>query len=256
MEITLPNLVDLFASTKQTEGRSPSTIEWYKYRLAQFLSFEGQGTRLIDLNIANVRAFIASLQARTTRFENHPLAPVQEGGLSPFTIHGYVRAIKAFSSWIYEEGFSKTNLLAKLKRPTLPKPVIEILNDAEIERLVNSSNPNTFLGARMMVMTLLLMDTGMRASELLGLTLDNVDFTENKLKVLGKGNKERIIGFDVQTKKYLLRYISTFRPTPANERIKEVVLAVDGTPLTYCALAHMVRRLGMKEGVPRLHAHL
>jgi site-specific recombinase XerD len=256
MEITLPALIDLFTATKLTEGKSKTTIIWYKKRLSPFAKFLGEGARLPDLTLNAARSFVASLQEKTTRYDNHPIAPKKEGGLSAFTIHSYVRAIKSFANWLYDEGFTKQNLLAKLKRPQLPKPMIDILNDEEINRLVNSLNPNTFLGLRMMCVVLLFLDTGIRASELLGLKLDDIDWDSDTIKVCGKGSKERIVSFDPQTKKYLLRYLSAFRPKPANGNTQEVFLSVDGTPLTYCAIAHMIKRVGEGVDIPRLHPHL
>ena len=63
---------------------------------------------------------MAHLQNRTTRFEAHPLTPPQEGGLSPYTVHGYVRTLKVFAAWLAEEGLTGTNVLARLKKPKLP----------------------------------------------------------------------------------------------------------------------------------------
>ena len=256
METTLPVLLDLFVATKQTEGKSRNTTIWYQKRLSTFIGFLGETSRLSEFTVSNARAFVASLQDRETRYEHHPLSPVKEGGLSAFTIHSYVRAIKAFSSWLCDEGFISTNAMGKLKRPALPKPMIEILTDEEIERLVNSLNPNTFLGLRMLIIVLLFLDTGIRASELLGLKLDDIDWNNDTLRVWGKGNKQRQVGFDPQTKKYLLRYINAFRPEPANPNTKEVLLAVQGTPLSYDALSHLVKRAGEGVGIPRLHPHL
>lgn len=146
--------------------------------------------------------------------------------------------------------------MTKLKRPLLPKPIVEILTDDEIGRLVNSINTNTFLGMRMMCIVLLLLDTGIRASELLGIKLEDIDWQSDIIRVWGKGRKQREVAFDPQTKKYLLRYVNAFRCEPDNPNTKEVFLSVDGTPLTYCAMAHLVKRTGEGVDIPRLHPHL
>jgi site-specific recombinase XerD len=74
--------------------------------------------------------------------------------------------------------------------------------------------------------------------------------------VLGKGNKERIVPLSPSAKKVLMRWVSTFRPEPVDGRTDAVILSAEGTPLTYTALAHVIKRLGAKAGVERLHAHL
>lgn len=258
METTLPTLIDLFIATKQTEGRSPKTTQWYKEKLLHFAKFSdnGQPAKLKDLNLDSARSFIASLQERDHRFANHPYRQKLEGGLSRRTVHGYVRTLKVFSGWLYEESFTASNLLERLKPPKVSQPVIEILSDEELDRILKSIHPNTFLGARQYLAFLLLLDTGIRASELCTLTLDNVHLDEDFLKVKGKGNKERLVPICTNTKKAIIRYLNTWRPEPATSQYCQLILTDKGQSLTPEALLQVVKRLGKKAGVPRLHPHL
>ncbi len=255
METPFATLIDLFLATKKTEGKSPKTITWYGEFLRKFLEYLGTEAKIGDFTLDSARSFVAHLQSRTCRFENHPLSPRQEGGLSPFTIHGYVRTLKAFSSWLAEEGFTTGNVLARLKAPKLPTPVIEILSQEEIEAILGKINPNCFLGARLYAALLLLLDTGIRAQELCTLTVDSVFLNEDYIKVRGKGNKERLAPFCAATKKALLRYLTTFRPEPAAD-IKNVFLTLEGLPWGYNGLLQAIKRVGRAAGVPRLHPHL
>jgi site-specific recombinase XerD len=100
-------------------------------------------------------------------------------------------------------------------------------------------------------MFLVLLDTGIRASELLSLTVKNLDLSHSEMKVKGKGNKERVVPFGPTTKKALMLW------TLKHHKESELVFhGFEGEPLTYTALAHLLKRLGEKAGVPRLHAHL
>jgi site-specific recombinase XerD len=256
MESTIPSLITLFAATKASEGKSENTVSWYRRRLSAFSEFLGEVPKITEFTLPNARAFVSSLQERSIRYEKHPYTKTQEGGLSAFYIHSYVRAIKAFGAWLFDEGFTTSNVMTRLKRPQLPKPMIEILTDEEINRLFNSLNTNTFLGLRMMCLLLLLYDTGIRASELIGIKLEDIDWQNDTIKVWGKGNKQREVAFDPQTRKYLLRYVNAFRSEPANPNSKEVFLSTKGEPLTYCAMAHLIKRAGESVGIPRLHPHL
>lgn len=256
MDIKLFDLIKLFIDTRATENKSRETIIWYRKRLGHFASFVGDKAVVRDLNLTNARAFVASLQARNSRYQDHPIAPTQSGGLSEHTIHGYVRALKALSTWAFQEGFTSTNTLDRLKRPSLPKTVIATLADEEIKALVSSVNPNCMLGARGLLIIVMLLDTGIRANELLGLTLDNTDISGDRIKILGKGNKERIVPLSPSAKKVLLHWISTFRPEHSDPRCDMVTLTAEGRPLSYTALAHIIKRLGAKAGVERLHAYL
>ena len=230
MEITLPALIRLFAATKQTEGRTRKTVDWYTNMVGRFAAYLGEEATIKDVPLDNAQSFVAYLQAKTSRYAKHPFTPKREGGLSPYTIHGYVRALKAFSSWLHEEGFTRQNTLVRLKRPKLPQPMIEILSDQEIADIVRTTNPACFLGARQHLMVLLLLDTGIRASELRTLTVENTYVDENYVKVVGKGRKERIVPFGNTAKKALLRYLVTWRPDPAGADVDELILSVSGTP--------------------------
>lgn len=254
MEITLPTLIDLFIAAKSTEGRSRRTQEWYREQLGRFTEFvtEDVPVRMKDVSIEDARAFISSLQSAQTKYQNHPLRPVEQDSLAPQTVHGYVRAMRSFSHWLLEEGYTSIDVFARLKRPKLPKTMIEILSDDEVGRILQSVNPATFLGARLYAVALVLYDTGMRAMELCNLTLADVYLDEGQLKVKGKGNKERLVPISPATKGALLRYMGTFRQGDD----EHLFLSTSGDPLTYAGLAHIVKRLGKKAGVPRLHCHL
>ena len=256
METALPTLIDLFVATKKTEGRAKKTISWYLQMLSKFNQFLGESATITDVTLHSARAFIAHLQEKTSRWEDHPISPAQEGGLSPYTIHGYVRTLKVFGSWLAEEGFAGINPFLRLKRPRLPQPMIEVLTDEEIGAIVGSINPNCRQGMRMYLVVLLLLDTGMRANELLGISLNDIDLGNQTVKVWGKGDKERIVPFGPTTKKALMRYIGAWRPEPSAEGVEQLVLSMQGSPLSYDALSHLIKRLGVSNGVPRLRAHL
>jgi len=124
MDTTVDRLIEYFVLTKQVEGKSAKTVEWYTGMLGQFykfLSSDGHSTCIHDLMLEDGRDFIAFLQGRTKRFENHPYAPPQEGGLSVHTIRCHVRALKSFGTWLAEEGYTETSLFERLVLPKAPK---------------------------------------------------------------------------------------------------------------------------------------
>jgi site-specific recombinase XerD len=257
MQTPFNTLVELFSSTKQTEGRSPKTIIWYREKLRHYGDFLGNGSAKIEnVTMASARAFIAELQGRDYHFRNLPTQHEVPGALSTQTIHGYVRCLKVFSSWMYEEGFTNENVLGRLKRPKVSQPVIEILSATEIDNLVGVIDSNTIMGARQHLIVMLLLDTGMRAGELCTLTMDNVHEIEGYVKVHGKGDKERIIPICGNTKKSIIHYRNTWRPEPRNPKETMLVLTDEGDPLTVKALLQIVKRLGVKAGIPRLYTHL
>mgnify|MGYP003392807215 CR=1 FL=1 len=243
-EIILDKLVIQFSHSNKAEGKSPRTISWYSEMLADFIKFlklTGSADILSNFNIERAREFVV--------YE-------QERGLSPFTVQGKVRALKAFSSWLHREGYISDNLLSRLKLPKVPNNLIEPLTNAEIESLVIYYNLLTEIGCRDIAILIVFLDTGIRLSELSGLLFVDTHIDEGYLKVLGKGNKERIVPIGASTQKMLWRYTIHFRPEPVPKADSNLFLTLDGDPLKPNAIELLLKRWGKKAGVPRLHAHL
>lgn len=260
MEVTLPILVEYYATSKQVKGCSKKTLLGIRSNLAKFLRFlEGRhhSLRLSDLSIHDARAYVAYIQGTITKYEGHKLTPAHPNSTySPETVHTHVRALRGFSVWLEKEGYTKTPIFDLLDLPKLPKKKIDVLSPEEIQQIMNAIQPNSFKGARVCAMVLLMLDSGIRASELIGLKLSNVDWNRGVFKVFGKGSKERFVPLGATAKQALLKYVQVFRPKPARDDIDNVFLSLDGYALTVNALTHIMRRLGKNAGVPRLHAHL
>lgn len=242
--LDLGKLISHFAQSNKAEGKSPKTVSWYTEMLSDFARFQrevGATGILSEFNLPNVRDFIVHEQDR----------PV-----SPYTVQGKARALKAFSSWLYAEGYTTDNLLAGLKLPKVPIKMIEPLTAAEIEQLISVQNPLTAIGSRNTAILITLLDTGLRCSELSDLGLDDAHIQDGYLKVNGKGNKERLVPIGALGQKVLWRYVFHFRPEPISEGHNYLLLTLDGSHLQSNAIKLLLRRWGRKAGVPRLHAHL
>ena len=255
MALTLPVLIDRFVATKKVEGRTPKTCSWYRQMLSQFSDFAGPDKTLNQVTIDDARAFVAFLQEQDSRYQDHPYRNEVEGGLSSATINAHVRSLKVLSSWLRQEGYTGTDLFGRLKRPKIPKTIIQVLSEEEIIRLCGALNKHSFVGARMITVLALLLDTGLRARELCELTTANVHLDQRRLKVMGKGQKERFVPFGVKTQKVMHFWKLIWRD-PLAEVIDAFFLNTDGSPITYSALTQAVKRLGKRVNIPRLHIHL
>lgn len=243
-EVELDKLILHFAQSNKAEGKSPRTIEWYSEMLGDFSRFlESEGYRgvLSRFDVQTVRDFVVHEQER---------------GLSPYTVQGKVRALKAFCSWLFREAYVTDNLLANFKLPRVPKNLIEPLTSAEVDQLVNCQNPLTAVGCRDIAILTVMLDTGIRLSELCGLRFEDARVEEGYLKVMGKGSKERIVPVGASAQKMLWRYIIHFRPEPMVKSDNYLFLTLDGKPLRGNAVELLIKRWGKRAGVPRLHAHL
>jgi len=243
-KVKLDKLIVHFAQSNKAEGKSPKTISWYSEMLNDFVRFlESGGSRRIlsEFSTEMVRAFVVHEQER---------------GMSPYTVQGKVRALKAFSSWLFREGYVSDNILVDLKLPKVPTILIEPLTTDETDQLVNYQNPLTAIGCRDIAILILVLDTGVRLSELCGLHFEDAHVEEGYLKVMGKGSKERVVPLGATAQKMLWRYIIHFRPEPLVQADNYLFLTLDGKPLQPNAVKLLVHRWGKKAGVPRLHAHL
>jgi site-specific recombinase XerD len=243
-KVELDKLILHFAHSNRAEGKSPKTVAWYSEMLndfSKFLESKGMEGILSEFDAQRVREFIV--------YE-------QERGMSPYTVQGKVRALKAFSSWLFREGYISDNLLGNLKLPKVPVNLIEPLSSIEVDQLVDCQNPLTAIGCRDIAILIVMLDTGVRLSELCGLRFEDAHVEEGYLKVMGKGSKERVVPIGSLAQKMLWRYIIHFRPEPLLKADSYLFLTLDGKPLRPNAVKLLVKRWGRKAGVPRLHAHL
>lgn len=252
----LEKLVLQYEAFNRAEGKTARTVNWYGWCLGLFLDWlrqENIDPVLGNVDTGVVREYILHLQKRN-RYDAHPYTPDQGNSLSPVSIQCYVRAVKAFFNWLYKEGFTPEYRLERLKQPKAPKKLKDPLTEPEVAVLLSSIDTQTSWGARNSTIVLLLLDTGLRLSELVTLETKNLHLEEGYLKVMGKGQKERIAPFGNSARKALMKYVFHFRPEPLRD--DRVFLNLDGGPMTSSGLQLVFRRLAESSGVKRLHAHL
>ena len=250
-QIPLSRLAEQYFITCHAEGKTPSTLRGYREKLGRFI-YWCDGTRLGEFSVVLVREYISYLQT-APKYEGHPFHESNGEHMSAANVQNHVRVLRAFSSWLQRETFSEENILAKLKVPKAPRKILKTLSEEEIRQLFASLDQNTSGGCRDAAMLLLFLDTGLRSSELLHLTEQDLHFADQWLKVMGKGQKERIVPFGNQAAKLLQRYFYYFRPEPFDDQF---FLCVDGTPMRENTIKLIFARLAKRWGIPRLHIHL
>ena len=247
--LELSSLIQHFELHNRTEGKSASTVEWYNQTLGLFLAWlegEGMSTQLQYLGEDEVREFILYLQGRKGVW----------GAVSSYTLNNRVRGLRAFFNWLYRRDYTEEHRLQLLKPPKVIEKVIEPLTQEEIGRIFDSMNPNTVLGARNMAIYSLMLDTGLRLSEVVTLKDEDVHLQDRYIKVLGKGNKERIVAFGTTCQRWLVHYSYHYRIEPTRPDVDNFFLSIDGVALSPSALRSLTERLSKTSRVPRLHPHL
>jgi site-specific recombinase XerD len=257
--LNLVRLTESYVLCLSTEGKSTRTITWYTAnlkRFARFLSDNHLPDSVDKIGKEEARSFISHLQNGVKRWEGSPFV-YDDKGLSPYSVQGYARTIKAFWSWLLVEGYIIHNPMISLKLPRTPRKVISTFSGEQIQKILGAIDKKNSRGFRNYTMILLLLDTGIRLSELVGLRMEDIDFLQSFILVKGKGNKERVVPFGSQVRRTLRYYIMHFRPEPDSPRINEVFLTEDGFPLKPRAFQSMLLRLGKKARIPgvRINPH-
>ena len=251
-------LIEEYKLNLEAGNRSQKTISWYLDILDNFffkyLPLERIIRPIDKLGREEVRSYIKHLQG-SNRWPNRVHQDKDFGKLSPFTIQGKIRALKAFWGWLFKEEHIGSNLLAGLSLPKVPKNMITILEKEQIIQLLKSIDKHTPLGGRNYMVLLLLIDTGLRISELTCIKMADVNLTKGILRVVGKGEKERPVPFSTLTKKELIRYIKLYRPSLCGIDSAYLFPVKDGEHISVNGMQQAIRRLAQKAGMQDVKCH-
>jgi len=256
--LTVDNLIRRYELSNRADGKSPRTISWYTDMLTLFSHYLEEKLHQHDISaftIDTVREYIIYLRYKP-RFEGHPYTPRQDKPISARTVQCHVRSLKAFSTWLYLEGYIAENRLKNLKLPKAPTSIIEPLAPEEIKEITSSINMKSPTSTRNYALFATLLDTGLRASEAAGITLSNLNLSDGYIKVMGKGSKERVVPIGKYIQMTLWTYIDKVRPEPFSPDCSNLFLTQGGKPITVNTVKLLFSRLAKRSGVERLHAHL
>lgn len=247
----LSTLIHGYQLCIRTEGKSENTSRIYETALEKFSRFlitNGYSQDVTELGSHDIRAYIAYLQQSNT-FEQHPYTKPQEKQLSGHAINCYLRALRAFWSWLVREEVIVSNPFNKVILPKPPKKVIATFSEAQIQALLKKVDMVTPAGFRDWTMIVMLLDSGLRASELTGLPMPDVNLEEGLVKVRGKGDKERMVPIGTKVQKAIWKYIHRYRPSPLNQLHPTLFLTKSGRSISVNRLQTIIEIYTKKAGI-------
>lgn len=177
--LTLRDAIGYWEFHNRTEGKSRDTIAWYNHALGtfeRFLESAGKSTALAQVGEPEVRAYIAHLQQRR-KWEGSDYTPTSDDLITPGGIQNRIRALKAFFNWLHREGYTKTYRLKGLSNYKVPTRVVDVLVEEEIRRVLAACDTRTEWGARAHAILTLMLDAGLRISEVTGLRTADLNST-------------------------------------------------------------------------------
>jgi integrase/recombinase XerD len=249
-------MLDTYQIQAKTEGKSPHTIRIYTTAitvLERFLERKGYPLDVTRIGPEEIREFINYLQ-NTRAFMEHPFTGPQKKGLTGHTVNCYLRALRAFWSWLEAEEFIDINPFNKIIIPKPPKKIMTPFSEEQIRTLLSVIDTKPATGFRDWTIILTLLDAGIRVTELTELKLENVNLMQRCLKINGKGNKERIVPVGISVQRALAKYINKYRPNPIYPLSDNLFLNRDGMPLTPNRIQSIIERYALKAKIQGVRA--
>lgn len=222
------NLVKLFLDAKGVEGRSAGTIAHYKYILGRLM--EDTHVPLDKITVHHLRSWLMQEKDR---------------GISLRTLEGNRYVFTSFFGWAWKEELIPKNPTVNLAPIKQQKVIRKPYSSVEMEKLkANAAN------TRDLALISFLVSTGCRISEVCASNVLDIDFRSRSVKVLGKGNKERVVYLDDVCVMYLERYFQERNDD------KEALFLGKGTDrMTPHGVRAMLKRIEARSGVENVHPH-
>lgn len=240
-QLGLEPLLDSWLVALRSERRAPATLVAYERGVRQFIDWCAATGHPPDIERDAARQWIADLLDR---------------GMEPTTARARQSALKRFSKWLVEEGERPGDPLLGLKPPRLDTKLVEPFTDDELRRLVATCKPGEFTDRRDEAILRLFLETGMRAGELIALTVDDVDLRAGSARVLHtKTHVARSVPFGPMTAKALDRYLRVRMRHP-RASLPALWLGGQGKAgYTYSGMWYSLKDRAKRAGINDFHPH-
>lgn len=216
---------------------SKNTVDAYRRDVEGMLSFfEPKGVEgLSDLDYKAVRRYVSNLGGT---------------GLSKASVSRHISSIRMFFSFLKKEGLIAKNPALLVVLPKKDKNLPKIFSREETDEILNVPDLSTVRGLRDLALLEILYGSGLRVSEVVGLDISSVDLDRSELRVIGKGDKERVVFLTDIAKRTLAAYLAKARPRLAGDKeTAALILNKNGQRLSARSIQLMLDKIGLKAGV-------
>ena len=237
----LDTLLSDWEISLRARGRQPGTIDSYLTCARAFHTFlvaQGMPTAVTAITRDYVEAFLADMFTR----------------VKPATVAKHYRSLQQLFRFLVDDGEITSSPMERMSPPSVPEQPVPILTDAQLVALIATCKGQSLENRRDEAIIRMFIDTGIRASELTGLTVDDVDLRQQIALVMGKGGRARVVPFGIKTTDALRRYLKARRQHHLAASTPALWLGRKG-PLTVSGVAQLLERRGEDAGVDHLHPH-
>lgn len=215
---------------------SEHTIKNYERDLDYFLLF------LNDKKISNIKNV-------TYQIIREYLIHLHNHNYSKKTICRYITSLRTFFKYLYNEGIIDSNVTTLISNPKLDKKLPNYLYPNDLEKLLNSPTTDNVLGIRDSLILELLYSTGIRVSELIDIKVKNINFNEKRIKILGKGNKERYVLYGNVCEQKLNKYLKESRNIFNKNNSEFLILNKNGQKITPRFIQKLMKKYQKLAGI-------
>lgn len=232
-------------------GKSYNTIKSYRKDLIQFISYlkENENIENFDeVETMTFRSFIAFLNSDNKDGQKNKEV---EKNISKRSINRKISALRTFFKFLQEKKVIKTNKVMYITMPKFEKELPNVLTKDDINKIRDAINTEKIIGIRDRLIVELLYSSGIRASELIDLSEAMINIDERELRVIGKGNKERITFFSENAKKWLKLYLEEKKAKYENYDKNVVFVNSRGQKLTDRSLRRLISEYAKKAQIQK-----
>ena len=242
LEVDINEYLDYLRNIKRY---SEFTVENYARDLKSFKKYLDDDGELSYLNVDKyqIRDYI-SLKMQNNSLKNRSL-------------NRHLSSLRGFYSYLVDNKKIEANPFSVIRSLKVEKKLPSVLSESQIKELYQyKTSKDDLLDYRNQLMIRLILDSGLRLSELINLTLNNINFEDNMLLIRGKGNKDRFTFFTNETKEMFVYYLETIRNKLINEDTNIVFLSKQGLPINKRTFEKMLLKIKLRDSSINLHPHL
>jgi site-specific recombinase XerD len=177
--------------------------------------------------------------------------------VSPATLSNRYKSVQPFFKWLLDEDEISRNPMARMKPPRVPESLPPVIPIAELKTLISSLEADkTFYGKRDLALVRLLIDTGLRRSEIAGIQLEDINWNDQSIRVVGKSGKTRDVPFGVKATRALDRYVRARAGYDSSSAGSPALWLGAMGPLTHWGIADAVKHRAKACGLEHVHTHI
>ncbi len=244
---------DEWVLDSQIKQFSAQTLSGRKHIFSKFFWFL-EKRELLEVGTPEIKAFLGYLATGHTEAGGRWGNPCLTRAMRPVSMHAYYRALHAFFSWMVEEELVDVSLVGRIKAPVYRSEVKQPVSSEGIGSLLEAAKRSES-PARNEAILLVLIDTGVRASELCSLRVGDVDLPQRSFRVLGKGNKYRTCYIGGGTTKALMKYLRLHPKEKDQPLFSADGGRTTGSALTKSGLTQLLKRLAKSAKIPSCGPH-